>query len=59
MEKWFAVLDLKSFYASVECAKRGLDPFKAPLVVCDETRGPGSLVLSVTPYLKTKGVKIS
>jgi DNA polymerase V len=57
MGKWFAVLDLKSFYASVECAKRGLDPFKAPLVVCDETRGPGSLVLSVTPYLKTKGCK--
>lgn len=57
MENWFAVIDLKSFYASVECRKRGLDPFKTPLVVCDETKGPGALVLSVTPYLKTKGCK--
>lgn len=57
MEKVFAVIDLKSFYATVECNKRGLDPFKAPLVVCDEFRGPGSIVMSVTPYLKTLGCK--
>ncbi len=57
MEKVFAVIDLKSFYATVECLKRGLDPFKAPLVVCDEFRGPGSIVMSVTPYLKTLGCK--
>jgi DNA polymerase V len=57
MEKWFTVIDLKSFYASVECHKRGLDPFKTPLVVCDETKGPGALVLSVTPYLKERGCR--
>lgn len=57
MEKVFAVIDLKSFYATVECIKRGLDPFKAALVVCDEFRGPGSIVMSVTPYLKTLGCK--
>lgn len=56
MEKVYAVIDLKSFYASVECAKRGLDPFTTPLVVCDETRGPGSLIMAVTPYLKSKGL---
>lgn len=57
MEKVFGIIDLKSFYATVESHKRGLDPFKAPLVVCDEFRGPGSIVMSVTPYLKTKGCK--
>ena len=56
-KKVFAVIDLKSFYATVECIKRGLDPFKAPLVVCDEFRGPGSIIMSVTPYLKTLGCK--
>ena len=34
-EKIYAVIDLKSFYASVECVERGLDPFKADLVVAD------------------------
>lgn len=49
-------IDLKSFYASVECAVRNLDPFKTPLVVADNTRGGGSIVLAVSPYLKTLGV---
>lgn len=49
-------IDLKSFYASVECVERGLDPFKTPLVVADKTRGDGSIVLAVTPYLKKQGV---
>lgn len=49
-------IDLKSFYASVECVIKGLDPFTTPLVVADESRGGGSIVLAVTPYLKTKGV---
>lgn len=49
-------IDLKSFYASVECVLRGLDPFTTPLVVADKERGGGSIVLAVTPYLKTKGV---
>lgn len=50
-------IDLKSFYASVECALRGLNPFTTPLVVADRTRSNGSVVLAVTPYLKNKGVR--
>ncbi len=50
-------IDLKSFYASVECALRGLNPFSTPLVVADKTRSNGSVVLAVTPYLKKRGVK--
>ena len=57
MSKVYAVIDLKSFYASVECANRGLDPFKTPLAVCDESRGEGALIMAVTPYLKKLGLK--
>ncbi len=49
-------IDLKSFFASVECALRGLDPFKTPLIVADEGRGGGSIVLAVSPYLKQRGM---
>lgn len=49
-------IDLKSFYASVECADKGLDPFKTPLVVADKERGGGSICLAVSPYLRNKGV---
>lgn len=49
-------IDLKSFYASVECALLDLDPFKTPLVVADKSRGHGSIVLAVSPYLKALGV---
>ena len=49
-------IDLKSFYASVECALRGLDPFTTPLVVADQGRGGGSIILAVSPYLKTFGI---
>ena len=49
-------IDLKSFYASVECVLRGLDPFTTPLVVADKSRGGGSIILAVTPYLKTLGI---
>ena len=48
-------IDLKSFYASVECALRGLDPFKTMLVVADKSRGDGSICLATTPYLKQLG----
>jgi len=48
-------IDLKSFYASVECVLRGLDPFTTPLAVADERRGEGSIVLAITPYLKKQG----
>ena len=49
-------VDLKSFYASVECADLGLDPFKTPLVVADRSRGGGSIILAVSPYLRAKGI---
>lgn len=51
-EKIYAVIDLKSFYASVECASRGLDIFTTPLVVADKERSENTIVMSVTPYLK-------
>ncbi len=49
-------IDLKSFYASVECALRGLDPFKTPLIVADKSRGGGSIVLAISPFLKAQGL---
>ena len=51
-----AVIDLKAFYSYVECLDRGLDPWKAPLVVADKERGTNTIVLSVSPYLKKQGV---
>jgi DNA polymerase V len=56
LHKKILCIDLKSFYASVECALSGLDPFTTPLVVADKERGGGSIVLAVTPYLKKFGV---
>lgn len=49
-------IDLKSFFASVECVERKLDPYTTPLVVCAPTRN-GAITLAVTPYLKKFGVK--
>lgn len=54
MERNIAVIDLKSFFASVECVERGLDPLKALLVVCDTSRGGNTLVLSASVALKSK-----
>ncbi|HAV19757.1 MAG TPA: damage repair protein [Firmicutes bacterium] len=51
-----AVIDLKAFYAVVECVERQLDPFVTPLVVADKSRGSGTIVLSVSPLLKSQGV---
>ena len=57
MEKrTIAVIDLKAFYSYVECLDRGLDPWKAPLVVADKERGTNTIVLSVSPYLKKQGI---
>ncbi len=56
MNKTIAVFDLKAFYATCECALRGLDPYSAPLVVCDKERGTNTIILSVSPYLKSKGI---
>ena len=50
-------IDLKSFYASVECAERGLDPFTTNLVVADPDREKGTICLAITPAMKALGVK--
>ena len=49
-------IDFKSFYASCECIDRGLNPHSTKLVVADKERGSGTIVLAVSPYLKTFGV---
>jgi DNA polymerase V len=54
MDKVIAIIDLKSFYASCECACRHLDIFTTPLVCCDPYRSSSSVVMSATPYLKKK-----
>ena len=54
--KTIAVIDLKAFYSFVECIDRGLDAWKTPLVVADKERGKNTIVLSVSPYLKERGV---
>ncbi len=53
----YMCLDLKSFYASVECADLGVDPFTTPLVVADASRGLGAITLAISPALKRLGVK--
>lgn len=57
MNREIICIDLKSFYASVECVERDLDPFKTNLVVADPTRGSGTVCLAVSPKMKMLGVK--
>lgn len=57
MNKIYACIDLKSFYASVECKERGLDPLTTNLVVADESRTEKTVCLAVTPSLKSYGIK--
>ena len=52
----YAAIDLKSFFASVECILRGIDPLKAKLVVADESRTEKTICLAVTPALKAYGI---
>ena len=54
--KQYACVDLKSYYASVECVDRGLDPLTTNLVVADESRSDGTICLAVSPSLKALGV---
>lgn len=56
MERVYACIDLKSFYASVECVERGLDPLNTNLVVADESRTEKTICLAVTPSLKKYGI---
>lgn len=57
MKKVYMCIDLKTFFASVECSERGLDPFKTNLVVADPSREKGALFLAITPNMKNMGIK--
>ena len=56
-EKIYFCIDMKSFFASVECVERGLNPFETNLVVADASRGEGAICLAVSPKMKAQGVK--
>lgn len=53
----YLCIDMKSFYASVECAERQMNPFETCLVVADETRGEHALCLAISPKMKALGIK--
>ncbi len=55
-QRWYVAIDLKSFYASVECVERGLDPLHTNLVVADESRTAKTICLAVSPSLKSYGI---
>ena len=56
MERTYIAIDLKSFYASVECAERQLDPLTTNLVVADASRTEKTICLAVSPSLKAHGI---
>ncbi len=56
MERVYIAIDLKSFYASVECVERGLDPMTTHLVVADRSRTEKTICLAVSPSLKAYGL---
>ena len=56
VNKTYLAIDLKSFYASVECMERGLDPMTTNLVVADQSRTEKTICLAVSPSLKTFGI---
>ena len=55
-KRTYIAIDLKSFYASVECVERGLDPLSTNLVVADESRTEKTICLAVSPSLKAYGI---
>ena len=55
-DRIYMCIDLKSFFASVECVERGLDPMKENLVVADPSRGNGAICLAITPAMKKLGI---
>lgn len=57
MKSQYLCIDLKSFYASVECVERGLDPMTTNLVVADPDRSKGTICLAISPAMKKLGVK--
>lgn len=56
-EKIYFVIDMNTFFASVECAERGLNPFDTLLVVADEASGKSPICLAISPKMKKLGVK--
>ena len=56
-KRTYLCIDMKSFYASVECAERDLNPFETNLVVSDVTRGKNALCLAISPKMKALGIK--
>ena len=56
-DKYYVCIDLKSFYASVECVERGLDPMTTNLVVADSERTDKTICLAITPSMKALGIK--
>lgn len=52
----YAAIDMKSFYASVECVERGFDPLTTNLVVADNSRTNKTICLAVSPALKSYGI---
>lgn len=56
MNRIYMCIDLKSFYASVECIERGLDPLNTNLVVADSSRTEKTVCLAITPSLKQYGL---
>lgn len=57
VQRMYLCIDLKSFYASVECVERGLDPMTTKLVVADPERSEKTICLAITPAMKALGIK--
>ena len=55
-QRTYLCIDMKTFYASVECAERGLNPFETDLVVADPSRGEGAICLAISPKMKKRGI---
>lgn len=57
MKRFYLCIDLKTFYASVECVERGLDPFKVDLIVADAKKGNGAICLAISSKMKARGIR--
>lgn len=57
MERVYLCIDLKTFYASVECVERNLDPFKTDLIVADTSRTNKTICLAISPKMKARGIR--
>ena len=57
MNRVYLCIDLKTFYASVECIERNLDPFQTDLIVADPSRCKGAICLAISPKMKERGIQ--